>query len=184
MRTSCGHSKVGLYFEQNIDSYSLFSLFGNLLLYFVLPAVISNYTHSHLYRGKSALGQSEQFKSFRSTFALRQLAVDLNDGEWRFYDGGPKKTPVLLCLPGASGTAECFYRIMDVLCKKGYRIVSAQHPPYYNINEFVIGTHACERAVFVPASHASYASLSGQALPLELALIYSVRSHGTQWRRN
>lgn len=49
---------------------------------------------------------------------------------------------VLLCLPGASGTAECFYRIMDGLCPKGYRVVAAQHPPYYTINEFVIGMDA------------------------------------------
>jgi len=49
---------------------------------------------------------------------------------------------VLLCLPGASGTAECFYRIMDGLCPKGYRVVAAQHPPYYTINEFVLGMDA------------------------------------------
>ena len=117
--------------------------------------------HTHPHRGKSSLGQSEQFKSFRSTYALRQLAVDLNDGEWRFYDGGPKDTPVLLCLPGASGTAECFYRMMDGLCPKGYRVVAAQHPPYFTINEFVIGMDAFLDALEVPSVHILGAALGG-----------------------
>ena len=29
----------------------------------------------------------------------RQIAVDLNEGEWRYYEGGPKDVPLLLCLP-------------------------------------------------------------------------------------
>jgi maspardin len=120
-------------------------------------------------RGKSSLGQSEQFKTFRSTFALRQLAVDLNDGEWRFYDGGPKNTPLLLCLPGASGTAECFYRLMDGLCPKGYRVVAAQHPPYYTLNEFILGMDA-----FVDALEASSVHIFGASLGGLLAQQYAI----------
>ncbi len=30
------------------------------------------------------------------------------------------------------------FKIMLGLCPKGYRIIAAQHPPYYSINEFVL----------------------------------------------
>jgi maspardin len=127
-----------------------------------------------LCRGKSVLGQSEQFKTFRSTYALRQLAVDLNEGEWRFYDGGPKNIPVLLCLPGASGTAECFYRILDGLCPKGYRVVAAQHPPYQTLNEFILGMDAFIDALEAPSVHILGASLGG--LLAQQVLLTSARA--------
>jgi len=68
---------------------------------------------------------------------------------------------VLLCLPGASGTAECFYRVMDGLCKKGYRVVAAQHPPYYTINEFILGMDGFLDALEAPSVHILGASLGG-----------------------
>jgi len=110
---------------------------------------------------KSNISVSEEFKKFRSTYALRQLAVDLNDGEWRYFDGGPKNVPVLLCLPGASGTAETMFKIMLGLCPKGYRIISAQHPPYYSINEFVVGLDAFLDSVEAKEVHIFGASLGG-----------------------
>mmetsp|Transcript_29729 Transcript_29729/g.61070 ORF Transcript_29729/g.61070 Transcript_29729/m.61070 type:complete len:343 (+) Transcript_29729:80-1108(+) len=110
---------------------------------------------------KSAVSQSDDFKGFRSTFALRQLAVDLNDGEWRYFDGGPKNVAVLLCLPGASGTAETMFKIMHGLCPKGYRVIAAQHPPYYSINEFIVGLDAFLDSVEAKEVHIFGASLGG-----------------------
>ncbi|KAJ1470017.1 hypothetical protein T484DRAFT_1849506 [Baffinella frigidus] len=75
------------------------------------------------------------------------MAVDLNQGEWRYFEGGARDVPLLLCLPGASGTAESMFRIMQGLCPKGYRVISAQHPPYYTVNEFVLGLDAFLDAV-------------------------------------
>jgi len=45
----------------------------------------------------------------------------------------------LLCIPGASGTAEIFYRQMISLCPKGYRIISIQPAPYETHEGFCKG---------------------------------------------
>ena len=58
---------------------------------------------------------------------------------FRYYDGGPRKGEVLLCLPGASGTAEIFYKQMLILCPKGYRVVTVQFPPYYAHDDWLAG---------------------------------------------
>ena len=58
---------------------------------------------------------------------------------FRYYDGGPRKGEVLLCLPGASGTAEIFYKQMLILCPKGYRVVTVQFPPYYTHDDWLAG---------------------------------------------
>jgi hypothetical protein len=58
---------------------------------------------------------------------------------FRYYDGGPRRGEVLVCLPGASGTAEIFYKQMLSLCPKGYRVVLVQSPPYYTHEAWLAG---------------------------------------------
>jgi maspardin len=50
---------------------------------------------------------------------------------------------------------------MDGLCKKGYRVVAAQHPPYYTINEFILGMDGFLDALEAPSVHILGASLGG-----------------------
>eukprot|EP00291_Cryptomonas_curvata_P019739 CAMPEP_0172176834 /NCGR_PEP_ID=MMETSP1050-20130122/15065_1 /TAXON_ID=233186 /ORGANISM="Cryptomonas curvata, Strain CCAP979/52" /LENGTH=313 /DNA_ID=CAMNT_0012849215 /DNA_START=95 /DNA_END=1033 /DNA_ORIENTATION=- len=110
---------------------------------------------------KRAISTSPEFKSFKGTYALKQIAVDLNEGEWRYYEGGPKDVPLLLCLPGASGTAETLFRQVAGLCPKGYRVIAAQYPPYFTINEFVVGLDAFLDAAQADEVHVFGASLGG-----------------------
>uniref|UniRef100_A0A6U4PX95 Maspardin n=2 Tax=Hemiselmis andersenii TaxID=464988 RepID=A0A6U4PX95_HEMAN len=110
---------------------------------------------------KSTLSQSEEFKSFRSSFPLKNVAVDLHEYEWRYFEGGDKKTPLLLCIPGASGTAECLFRQLTGLCPKGYRVVASQPPPYYTVNEFVVGMDAFLDHLAPTEVHIFGASLGG-----------------------
>ena len=59
---------------------------------------------------------------------------------WKIYDAGPKtvKTP-LVCLPPVSGTADVFYKQLMSLSAKGYRVISAEHPPYWTVKDWCEG---------------------------------------------
>ncbi len=60
---------------------------------------------------------------------------------FKFYDYGPKDVPPLVFIPGASGTAEVFYKQFLSLCPKGYRLISVQLDETYNSsNFFVLGS--------------------------------------------
>lgn len=46
---------------------------------------------------------------------------------WKYYDAGPKKVSVpLVCLHGVAGAADNFYKLIQSLCPKGYRIISVR----------------------------------------------------------
>ena len=53
------------------------------------------------------------------------------------------------------------FRIMQGLCPKGYRVIAAQQPPYYTVNEFVLGLDAFLDAVEAAQVHVFGASLGG-----------------------
>eukprot|EP01102_Stenamoeba_stenopodia_P012379 TRINITY_DN3901_c0_g1_i1.p1 TRINITY_DN3901_c0_g1~~TRINITY_DN3901_c0_g1_i1.p1 ORF type:complete len:295 (-),score=56.88 TRINITY_DN3901_c0_g1_i1:188-1072(-) len=74
----------------------------------------------------------EGFKLFRSWVSLQRVNIDYFGSErvWKYYDWGPKDVPVLVCIPGVSGTAETFYKQFLSLCPKGYRIIAVQPPAY------------------------------------------------------
>ncbi|KAG8229414.1 hypothetical protein J437_LFUL000935 [Ladona fulva] len=86
----------------------------------------------------SDLSQSQEYLSFRSNIPLRRIVVD-SDGSkvWKLYDSGPKTvaTP-LVCLPPVSGTADVFFQQILALNAKGYRIISAEHPVYWTLQEW------------------------------------------------
>ncbi len=62
---------------------------------------------------------------------------------------------------GTSGTAECLFRQINGLCPKGYWVIAAQHPPYYSINEFIVGVDAFLDAVNAGEVHIFGVSLGG-----------------------
>jgi len=79
----------------------------------------------------SAFGKSESYQLFRSWVALQQISIgSVNERLWKYYDFGPKEATPLVCLAGASGTIDVFYRQMISLCPKGYRIISVQFDAY------------------------------------------------------
>eukprot|EP00960_Hanusia_phi_P062175 765074-Hanusia_phi.AAC.1 len=119
-------------------------------------------------RKSSRIAQSSSFKDFRSRFALRSLSVDLNDGEWKFYEGGRREEPLLLLLPAETGTAESMYRLVLALSSKGYHVIAAQHPPYFSVPEFVSGLDA-----FLDAVGAKYVHIMGAGMGGLLAQEYS-----------
>jgi len=73
----------------------------------------------------------DAYKYFRGLVAQQRLNIDsFNDKVFKFYDYGPKEVAPLIFIPGASGTAEVFYKQFLSLCPKGYRLISIQFPPY------------------------------------------------------
>jgi hypothetical protein len=46
--------------------------------------------------------------------------------EWKYYEIGPRKGELLICIPGACETATAFYKIMLILAGRGYRVVSVR----------------------------------------------------------
>jgi len=80
------------------------------------------------------------FKYFRGLVAKQKLNIDpVNDRVWKYYDYGPKDVPPLVLIPGASGTAEVFYKQFLSLCPKGYRLISVQFPAYMTHDAWVKG---------------------------------------------
>jgi len=91
---------------------------------------------------RSILSQTHEYQSFRSSVPLKQVSVDSNDPDkcWKIYDCGPKdqKLP-LICLPPVSGTADIYYQQCMSLAAKGYRVISAESPPYWSIEQWCKG---------------------------------------------
>ncbi|KAK6643724.1 hypothetical protein RUM43_005234 [Polyplax serrata] len=87
------------------------------------------------------LSQSQEYLSFRSVIPLKKIIVDSYSSKgWKIYDAGPRSvsTP-LVCLPPVSGTADVFYKQLMCLSAKGYRVISAEHPPYWNVRDWCEG---------------------------------------------
>ncbi|XP_068971919.1 maspardin-like [Bombus flavifrons] len=89
----------------------------------------------------SELSRSQEYLSFRSSVPLRKIVVDADGTKgWKVYDSSPKtvKCP-LICLPPVSGTADVFFKQVLGLAAKGYRIISAESPVYWNVKEWCDG---------------------------------------------
>ncbi|EZA47967.1 Maspardin [Ooceraea biroi] len=89
----------------------------------------------------SELSRSQEYLSFRGSVPLRKIVVDVDGIKgWKVYDSNPKtiKCPVI-CLPPVCGTADIFFRQILGLAAKGYRVISAEPPVYWNIKEWCDG---------------------------------------------
>ncbi|XP_057319546.1 maspardin-like [Microplitis mediator] len=113
--------------------------------------------------GHNELSHSKEYESFRSSIPLRKIVVD-NDGikGWRIYDSGPKtiKCP-LICLPPVSGTADIFFKQILSLTAKGHRVISAESPVYWSINDWCDGFKKLLDYLELDRVHIFGASLGG-----------------------
>eukprot|EP00736_Rhodelphis_marinus_P008052 Rmarinus@m.5646 len=105
---------------------------------------------------------SEAYKAFRNSVSRNKICVDIGtDLEWTFFDCGRRDKPPLVCLPGASGTAECFYKQMLALSARGYRVIAAQYPAYYKHDDFIVGMDRFLDHMQVHKAHLYGVSLGG-----------------------
>ena len=102
------------------------------------------------------LSRSSEYESFRSSVALKKVAVDERhpDKVWQLFDCGPREVTVpLVCLPPVSGTADCFFLQCMALSAKGHRVIAVRGPVFY-------AKHA------IVDSHVALVLLSRPSLPL------------------
>ncbi|XP_046434957.1 maspardin-like [Neodiprion fabricii] len=111
----------------------------------------------------SELSQSQEYLSFRSSIPLRKIVVD-SDGTkgWKVYDSGPKTVRCpLICLPPVSGTADIFFKQIMGLAAKGYRVIAAEPPVYWNVKEWCEGFRKLLDYMELDRVHLYGASLGG-----------------------
>jgi len=102
------------------------------------------------------------YAEFRATHARQVLTIGAS--EWIFYDSGPNSgsgSCPLICLPGASGTCNVFFRQVIELSKQGNRVLSVQWPPFWTHNEWVHGFHLFLNRLQIKRTHFFGASLGG-----------------------
>ncbi|KOC66879.1 Maspardin [Habropoda laboriosa] len=111
----------------------------------------------------SQLSRSNEYLSFRSSVPLRKIVVDADGTKgWKVYDSSPKtiKCP-LICLPPVSGTGDVFFKQILGLAAKGYRIISAEPPVYWNVKEWCDGFRKLLDYMELDKVHIFGASLGG-----------------------
>jgi len=106
-----------------------------------------------------------EFVNFRSNVAKHKASVD--NKPWVYYDLGPKDVEPLVLLHGTSGTAESFFYQVLSLGNQGYRVISAQWPDYWSVQDWVCGFHLFLKFLDLKNVH-----LFGQSLGGYLALHY------------
>ncbi|KAL1110478.1 hypothetical protein AAG570_008006, partial [Ranatra chinensis] len=81
---------------------------------------------------------------------------------WKIYDSGPKsiRNP-LICLPPVSGTADVYFRQILSLSAKGFRVISAEHPIYWTIDDWCAGFKKLLDILSLDKVHLFGASLGG-----------------------
>ncbi|XP_001606216.2 maspardin [Nasonia vitripennis] len=111
----------------------------------------------------SDLSKSHEYQSFRSSVPLRKIVVDADGMKgWKVYDSNPKtiKCP-LICLPPVSGTADIYFKQILGLSAKGYRVISAEPPVYWNVKEWCDGFKKLLDYMELDKVHLFGASLGG-----------------------
>lgn len=111
----------------------------------------------------SEFSRSKEYQSFRSSIPLKKIVVDTNGTKgWKIYDSGPKtiKSP-LICLPPVSGTADIFFKQILSLGAKGYRVISAEPPVYWSIDDWCEGFRKLMDYMELDRVHLFGASLGG-----------------------
>ncbi|KAF0757768.1 maspardin-like [Aphis craccivora] len=112
----------------------------------------------------SQIFRSPEYTSFRCNVPLKQIILDdtgTNKG-WRVYDTGPRsvETP-LVFLHAVSGRAEVFFKQLLTLSSKGYRVISAENPPYWSVTEWCEGFMQLLDHMDIKQVHLFGASLGG-----------------------
>ena len=113
---------------------------------------------------KSMLSQSQEYQNFRSSVPLKRVSVDSDDPDkcWKLYDCGPKDQKVpLICLPPVSGTADIFYQQCIALSSKGYRVIAAESPAYWSLDDWCTGFRNLLSHLHLEKVHIFGAALGG-----------------------
>ncbi len=136
---------------------------------------------------RSKIARSKEYREFRSKVprrkknikgkrVLRQRALGelgynvdahvhaplrITEHHWVYYQfGDTKKDPIIL-LPGTSGTAETFFCQVEALGKKGYHVIAAQYPAYWDHKSWVAGFRGFLNALRIAKCHLVGISLGG-----------------------
>ena len=140
-----------------------------LLLLFIhsFNPIYSIYSRFNILTSKkesiSNIAVSNEYQIFRSNISLKQIIVDDDSSKiWKIYDSGPRNvSSPLICLPPVSGTADIFFRQMLYLNDKGYRVIAAEYPTYWSLNEFIYGFIKLLDYLHLDSVHLFGASLGG-----------------------
>ncbi|XP_050442457.1 maspardin-like [Adelges cooleyi] len=111
----------------------------------------------------SRIAQSPEYTSFRSNVPLKKILLDdASNKGWRVYDTGPRsvETPLVFLHP-VSGTAEIYFKQLLSLSAKGYRVISAENPPYWSVTEWCEGFMQLLDHMDIKNIHLFGASLGG-----------------------
>ncbi|KAJ3426231.1 acid cluster protein [Anaeramoeba flamelloides] len=82
---------------------------------------------------------SKIFESFVGEVALNTISIhaDNEEGIWQYYDSlGGSTNEALLCLHGVPGSCDVFFQQLLSLSSRGYRVISAQYPPFWSYQTF------------------------------------------------
>ena len=81
---------------------------------------------------------------------------------WQIFDCGSKDiTAPLVCLPPVSGTADCFFLQCLALSARGHRVIAAEAPPYWSVDDWCAGFRALLTALDLEKVHLFGAALGG-----------------------
>eukprot|EP00466_Bigelowiella_natans_P012640 jgi/Bigna1/128353/aug1.6_g3061 len=108
---------------------------------------------------KSRIGRSKEFTAFRSEVPRQKCNVEGKD--WTYFQFGPTKMAPLICLHGTSGTAETFFCQVMTLGSKGYHVIAAQWPDYWDHGKWVDGFYKFLATINIKKCHLLGVSLGG-----------------------
>lgn len=107
--------------------------------------------------------ESAKYRSFRGRVALKRLVLDEDCNKaWSYHECGPREVRCpMIFLPPVSGTADIFYHQLEYLADRGHRVISAEYPSYFTLQEFCDGFLRLLRYFKVKQVHLFGASLGG-----------------------
>lgn len=108
------------------------------------------------------LARTPTYANFRAWVPRNTVPVGPSATPWTYYDWGPRSyaTP-LLCLHGAAGAADVFHAQVLGVAAAGYRVLSAELPPYWTLDAAVDGLGAFLDTLRLRAVHVYGAGLGG-----------------------
>lgn len=108
------------------------------------------------------LARTPAYANFRAWVPRNTVPVGPSATPWTYYDWGPRSyaTP-LLCLHGAAGAADVFHAQVLGVAAVGYRVLSAELPPYWTLAAAVDGLSAFLDTLRLRAVHVYGAGLGG-----------------------
>lgn len=106
---------------------------------------------------------SPKYRSFRGRVALKRLSLDEDCTKaWSYHECGPREVRCpMVFLPPVTGTADVFFQQVEYLAERGYRVISAEYPSYFTMEEFCEGLLRLLRYFKVKQVHLFGASLGG-----------------------